>query len=361
MGMRTADFDYELPEGLIAQAPVIPRDASRLLVVDRAAGSLEHRRFSDLPGFLSAGDVLVFNDSRVFPARLYGRKPVGGKASGGRVELLLLERVDGRDGREWRALVRPGRRMQRGSSFFVDGHGGDLAEVLEVAEDGTRLVRLPAGLDLPAVGVVPLPPYIKKPLGDPERYQTVYARPEGSVAAPTAGLHFTDGLLGELRKRSVETVFVTLHVGWDSFRPVTVDDPFDHRMHSERYELSADAAARINNAKSEGRRVIIVGTTAVRLLESNADGGPNGEVFERSRHDAGGPLTPGRGSTDYFIAPGHHFKIVDGLVTNFHLPRSTLLMLVSAFAGRERVLAAYAEAVAQRYRFYSLGDAMLIV
>jgi S-adenosylmethionine:tRNA ribosyltransferase-isomerase len=358
MGMRTADFDYELPEGLIAQTPVKPRDSSRLLVLDRAAGSLQHRRFCDLPGFLSAGDVMVFNDSRVFPARLYGRKPVGGKPVGGRVELLLLERV-AED--RWRALARPGRRLQRGTTFFIDGHGGELAEVLEVADDGTRLVRLPAGLDLSAVGVVPLPPYIKKPLGDPERYQTVYSRPEGSVAAPTAGLHFTVGLLGELRKRSVETVFVTLHVGWDSFRPVTVDDPFDHRMHSERYELSADSAATINKAKSEGRRVIVVGTTAVRLLESNADRGPNGQVFERSQDDTGGPLTPGRGNTDYFVAPGHEFKIVDGLVTNFHLPRSTLLMLVSAFAGRERVLAAYADAITQRYRFYSLGDAMVIL
>jgi S-adenosylmethionine:tRNA ribosyltransferase-isomerase len=358
MGMRTADFDYDLPQGLIAQTPVMPRDASRLLVLDRRSGSLQHRRFSDLPGFLSAGDVLVFNDSRVFPARLYGRKPLGGKPVGGRVELLLLERV-GDD--RWRALARPGRRLQKGASFFVDGRDGDQAEVLEVAEDGTRLVRLPPDLDLAAVGVVPLPPYIKKPLGDPERYQTVYARPEGSVAAPTAGLHFTEGLLEEIRDRGVETVFVTLHVGWDSFRPVTVDDPFDHRMHSERYELSPGSAAAINRANSEGRRVVVVGTTAVRLLESNADGGPNGDAYERAGGDTGGPLTPGTGNTDYFIAPGHEFKIVDGLVTNFHLPRSTLLMLVSAFAGREHVLAAYAEAVRERYRFYSLGDAMVIV
>ncbi len=356
--MRTADFDYELPPELIAQTPLTPRDSSRLLALDRASGSLAHQGFTDLPNYLGSGDVLVFNDSRVFPARLYGHKPLGGKPSGGQVEVLLLERVNERD---WRALVRPGRRLQKGASFFIDGGPDERAEVLDVADDGTRLVRLPSGVDLSAVGVVPLPPYIKKPFGDPERYQTVYARPEGSVAAPTAGLHFTDRLLDEIRQRGVETVFVTLHVGWDSFRPVTVDDPRDHPMHSERYELSPESAAAINRAKSEGRRVIVVGTTAVRLLESNADGGPNGVVGERAADDPGGPLTPGHGSTDYFIAPGHEFKVMNGLVTNFHLPTSTLLMLVSAFAGRERVLAAYAEAVKERYRFYSLGDAMLLI
>ena len=355
--MRTADFDYELPPELIAQSPVTPRDSSRLLALDRASGSLTHQSFSDLPAYLNSGDVLVFNDSRVFPARLYGHKPVGGKPTGGQVELLLLERVNERD---WRALVRPGRRMQTGASFFIDGHDCERAEVLDVADDGTRLVRLPSRIDLAAVGVVPLPPYIKATLDDPERYQTVYSRPEGSVAAPTAGLHFTGRLLDDIRQRGVETVFVTLHVGWDSFRPVTVDDPRNHPMHSERYDLSPESAAAINRARSEGRRVIVVGTTAVRLLESNADGGPNGSVGERTASDPGGPLTPGQGSTDYFIAPGHEFKVMDGLVTNFHLPTSTLLMLVSAFAGRERVLAAYAEAVRQRYRFYSLGDAMFI-
>jgi S-adenosylmethionine:tRNA ribosyltransferase-isomerase len=356
--MRTADFHYELPPELIAQKPVTPRDSSRLLALDRVTGSMAHQSFTDLPGHLESGDVLVFNDSRVFPARLYGHKPIGGKPTGGQVELLLLKRVNER---QWQALVRPGRRLQKGTSFFIDGYDGGLAEVLDVVDDGTRLVRLPEGLDLSAVGVVPLPPYIKKPFGDPERYQTVYARPEGSVAAPTAGLHFTDCLLGEIRKRGIETVFVTLHVGWDSFRPVTVDDPRQHRMHSERYELSPASTAAINKARSEGRRVIVVGTTAVRLLESNADGGPNGETYERAAGDTGGPLTPGHGSTDYFIAPGHDFRVVNGLVTNFHLPTSTLLMLVSAFTGRERVLAAYAEAVRQRYRFYSLGDAMLVI
>ena len=356
--MRTADFDYELPPELIAQAPLTPRDSSRLLALDRASGSLAHRRFSDLPTYLESGDILVFNDSRVFPARLYGHKPIGGKPTGGQVELLLLEHIGERD---WRALVRPGRRMQKGASFFIDGHDGGLAEVLDVADDGTRLVRLPSGIDLSAVGVVPLPPYIKATLDDPERDQTVDARPEGSVAAPTAGLHFTDRLHNEVRALGVQTVFVTLHVGWDSFRPVTVDDPRNHPMHSERYELSAESAAAINRAKSQGRRVIVVGTTAVRLLESNADGGPNGAVSERAADDPGGLLTPGHGSTDYFIAPGHEFKVMDGLVTNFHLPTSTLLMLVSAFAGRERVLAAYAEAVRERYRFYSLGDAMLLI
>lgn len=356
--MRTADFDYELPPDLIAQTPVEPRDSSRLLVLDRATGELAHRRFTDLPGYLRDGDVLVFNDSRVFPARLYGRKPVGGKPVGGRVELLLLERV-GED--LWRALTRPGRRLRDGASFFIDGLEDEQGEVLEVAEDGTRLVRLPHGLDLSVVGAIPLPPYIKERLSDSERYQTVYSRPEGSVAAPTAGLHFTGRLLDEIRGTGAQTVFVTLHVGWDSFRPVTVDDPKHHRMHSEHYELSADSAAAINRAKAEGRRVLVVGTTAVRLLESNADVGPNGEAYERTATDPGGPLTPGHGSTDYFISPGHRFKAVDAMVTNFHLPRSTLLMLVSAFAGRERVLAAYEQAVARRYRFYSFGDAMLIV
>ncbi len=351
--MRTADFDYELPVELIAQAPVTPRDSSRLLILDRATGRLEHRRFSELPGYLESGDVLVFNDSRVFPARLYGRGH-----DGGRVELLLLERVD-ED--QWRALARPGRRLRNGATFSIDGQKGDLAEVLEMAEDGTRLVRLPRGLDLSAVGVVPLPPYIKMALDDPERYQTVYSRPEGSVAAPTAGLHFTDRLLDEIREMGVETVFVTLHVGWDSFRPVTTGDTRDHRMHSERYELSPESAAAINQAKAEGRRVIVVGTTAVRLLESNATDGPNGQTYERADGDTGGPMTPGDGSTNYFITPGHGFKVVDAMVTNFHLPRSTLLMLVSAFAGREQVLATYEEAVAQLYRFYSLGDAMLVL
>ena len=354
--MRTADFDYHLPEGLIAQTPVTPRDSSRLLVLGRESGDVEHRRFSDLPELLAAGDLLVLNDSRVFPARLYGRKPIGGKPVGGRVELLLLER---KGEREWRALARPGRRLRKGTRFFIDGATGD-AEVLDVAEDGTRLVRLPPGLDLATAGVVPLPPYIKAPLADPERYQTVYARPEGSVAAPTAGLHLTSRLLQDIRAKGVETIFVTLHVGWDSFRPVTVDDTADHRMHSERYELSAESAAAINRARAEGRRVISVGTTAVRLLESNAAEGPSGATSPRTADDPGGPLTPGVGSTTFFVTPGYRFEVVDALVTNFHLPRSTLLMMVSAFAGRENVLAAYREAVARRYRFYSLGDAMLI-
>ncbi len=355
--MRTDEFDYELPSELIAQGPAEPRDSSRLLVLSRRGGALRHLTFLDLPGCLRPNDLLVFNDSRVFPARLYGRKPIGGKPLGARVELLLLERLNGSD---WRALARPGRRLREGARFYVDGMKEGAATVLGVRADGTRVVRLPEGIDLAAVGVVPMPPYIRTRLRDTERYQTVYSRHEGSVAAPTAGLHFTEDLLGQVRSLGVETIFVTLHVGWDSFRPVTVDDPRDHHMHSERYELSTGSAAAINRAKAEGRRVVVVGTTAVRLLESNAAGDTGQEGYERSKDDPGGPLSPGRGTTDLFIAEGHEFRVIDALITNFHLPRSTLLMLVSAFAGRCRIRAAYEEAIAHRYRFYSLGDAMLI-
>ena len=355
--MRTDDFDYELPSELIAQGPAEPRDSSRLLVLDRLHGAPRHLAFSDLPGCLQLKDLLVFNDSRVFPARLHGRKPIGGKPLGARVELLLLECLEGAD---WRALARPGRRLREGAMFYIDGVREGAATVLGVCADGTRVVRLPEGIDLAAVGVVPMPPYVRSRLRDAERYQTVYSRHEGSVAAPTAGLHFTEALLGQIRASGVETIFVTLHVGWDSFRPVTVDDPRDHPMHSERYELSAESAAAINRAKTEGRRVVVVGTTAVRLLESNVAAGTGLEAYERSVDDPGGPLRPGRGITDLFIGEGHEFRVVDALITNFHLPRSTLLMLVSAFAGRCRIRAAYEEAIAHRYRFYSLGDAMLI-
>ena len=355
--MRTDDFDYELPAELIAQVPAEPRDSSRLLVLNRLDGDLRHLAFSALPDCLQPNDLLVFNDSRVFPARLYGRKPIGGKPLGARVELLLLDRLEGAD---WRALARPGRRLREGARFYVDGIKEGEATVLGVCADGTRVVRLPEGIDLAAVGVVPMPPYIRTSLRDAERYQTVYSRHEGSVAAPTAGLHFTESLLGQIRSFGIETIFVTLHVGWDSFRPVTVDDPRDHRMHSERYELSTESAAAINRAKAEGRRVVVIGTTAVRLLESNAASEAGLQACERSMDDPGGPLSPGRGSTDLFIGEGHEFRVVDALITNFHLPRSTLLMLVSAFAGCRLIRAAYEEAVAHRYRFYSLGDAMLI-
>ncbi len=343
--MKTADFDYLLPDELIAQTPAEPRDHSKLMVVSRAAGATSHRRFYELPDLVREGDVLMFNDSRVVPARLYGRRD----GTGARVEMLLLGRL--RDG-AWRALVRPGRRMREGATFRVEadrGADGLTGEIVGVEPDGSRRLRLSSD-ELRGVGVVPLPPYIRAPLEDEERYQTVYSRVEGSVAAPTAGLHFTPGLLDRLRGAGVETVFVTLHVGWDSFRPVKVEEPADHPMHSEQWTLGAEAADAINRAKREGRRVVSVGTTAVRLLEQCASETPRGDEVVRA----------GSGWAGLYILPGHRFRMVDALITNFHLPRSTLLMLTCALAGRERVLRAYEEAVRLRYRFYSFGDAMLI-
>lgn len=346
--MRTSDFDYELPQELIAQTPVEPRDSSRLMVVSRADGSIQHRRFYDLPEYLRPGDVMVFNDSRVIPARLYGRRimdSTGSPQVGGQIEILLLSRLSPG---VWRALVRPGRRMREGIAFEISSDGDGMSgEVLSVEDDGTRIVRLSDEEHLNKVGVVPLPPYIHAPLADSERYQTVYSRIEGSVAAPTAGLHFTPRLLERVRDMGVETAFVTLHVGWDSFRPIKTDDVSSHKMHSEYWELSPESAETLNRAKREVRRVISVGTTAVRLLENAA-----------SLH--GGNLRPGSGWADIFITPGYKFRVVDALVTNFHLPRSTLLMLTSALAGRDLILRAYREAVEQRYRFYSFGDAMFI-
>ena len=340
--MKTDDFDYHLPEELIAQTPVEPRDHSRLMVLDRASGNFEHRRFYDLPDYLRPGDVLVFNDSRVIPARLYATR-----ASGGSAELLLLRRLE--PGR-WDALVKPGRRMRQGDTFEASRDGRRITgEVVEVHEDGSRTVELSGEEHLDVLGAVPLPPYIHEPLADPERYQTVYAKTRGSVAAPTAGLHFTPQLLDKLRSQGVETVFVTLHVGLGTFRPVTVDDPESHKMHPEYWELSPDAAEAIGKAKSEGRRVISIGTTAVRLMEQAAAVSVDPNV------------SPGSGWADIFIYPGYRFQLVDALVTNFHLPKSTLLMLTSALAGRDRLLSAYQEAASQGYRFYSFGDAMLIL
>jgi len=350
--LKTSEFDYGLPQELIAQTAVEPRDHSQLLVLSRKDGTIRHRRFYELPQFLRRGDVLVFNDSRVFPARLRGSRSDGGSA---KVELLLLER---RPQGVWKTLAKPGKRLREGARFRVERNGLEVeGEVLGVEEDGARLVRLPEDLDLSRMGEVPLPPYIHTPPADPERYQTVYARVEGSVAAPTAGLHFTPQLLDEVRAMGVETAFVTLHVGWGTFKPVEVEQVESHRMHSEHYELGAEAVEAISRAKREGRRVVVVGTTAVRLLESRAAQRPDGL------------LEPGAGWTNLFITPGHRFRVVDALVTNFHLPRSTLLMLTCAFggqgsspsSGRSLVFRAYHDAVAQRYRFFSLGDAMLLL
>ena len=337
--MQTADYDYALPEDLIAQTPLERRDECRLLVLKRATGEVSHHFFRDLPGLLRSGDLLVVNDTRVLPARLFGRKPTGG-----RVEVLLTRR---RGGELWDALTRPG--LAVGAS--VGFSGGLAATVVESYPDGQRLLRFNetgARLEasLHAHGHLPVPPYVKAALRRPDDYQTVYAREEGSVAAPTAGLHFTPELLDQLSARGVERADLTLHVGIGTFRPIKVDDPTKHHMHSEWYRVTPDAAERVNRARTEGRRIVAVGTTVVRTLESVAQ--------------EDGRVTPGEGETNLFIRPGYRFRGVDALITNFHLPRSTLLMLVSAFAGRERVLAAYAEAVRQRYRFYSFGDAMLI-
>jgi S-adenosylmethionine:tRNA ribosyltransferase-isomerase len=347
--VRLADFDYPLPAELIAQHPASPRDSARLLVLHRGDGRLEHRIFRDLPAYLRAGDVLVLNDTRVIPARLRGRRP-----SGGAVEVVLLRPAEGAAGREtWEALGRPGRRLRRGARILFPREGGAAlgAEVVGVRPDGIRLVAFEADRPVLEVarelGTLPLPPYIREPLAHPDDYQTVYARAEGAVAAPTAGLHFTPSLLDRLRAAGVAIVTVTMHIGLGTFRPVTAEDPRQHRMAAEWYEVTPQEAEAINAARAAGGRIIPVGTSAVRTLETVAD--------------AAGVVHAGSGWSELFIRPGHRFRAVDALVTNFHLPRTTLLMLVSALAGRELILRAYAEAVAQRYRFYSFGDAMLIL
>jgi len=343
--VRISDFDYHLPRELIAQEPLPERDASRLLVLDRGSGTVTHRRFRDLPDLLDPGDLLVLNRSRVFPARLLGRR-----AGGGPAEVLLVRRKP--DG-SWDALVRPGRRLRPGTTVEV---ADDLTVRVEDGEPGSplRRVRLLTGDADPEEtvarrGHVPLPPYIRRPdqAADRERYQTVYAREPGSVAAPTAGLHFTPALLEALAARGVERAFVVLHVGPGTFRPVEVEQVEDHRVDPEPSEVPAETAEAVARARDRGARVVAVGTTVTRALESAAL--PTGS------------LRPGRGETALVIVPGRPFQVVDALITNFHLPRSSLLLLVSAFAGRERVLAAYAEAVRERYRFYSYGDAMLVV
>lgn len=348
--MLTSEFDYHLPEGRIAQQPVEPRDASRLLVVHRATGELEHRTFRDIVDYLRPGDVLVANETRVIPARLRAVKD----PSGGRVEVLLLAR---RDPLRWEALVR-GRRVPVGQRLRFPAPGdasGPAAPVAATVEaitpSGGRLLRFDAPVDgrLASLGEVPLPPYIHQALDDPERYQTVYARAEGSTAAPTAGLHFTPELMARTRELGVEWVTVLLHIGLDTFRPVTEERVEDHQIHTEYCRLSVEAAETINRAKAGGRRVIAVGTTSVRVLETAARG-PEGTRVEAWD-----------GPTDLFITPGYRFRVVDALVTNLHLPRSSLLMLVSAFATRDLIMRAYEEAIREGYRFYSLGDSMLIV
>jgi S-adenosylmethionine:tRNA ribosyltransferase-isomerase len=340
--MRTSDFDYHLHPELIAQTPLEPRDHSRLMVLKRGGGSIEHHRFFEITDYLSAGDLLVFNDSRVIPARLKGRK----LDSGGRVELLLLHRLDGA---VWEALVKPAKRIAVGARVEIEGGDGILAEVIRVGEDGTRVISFSDETPLAQLGRVPLPPYIKSPLTDPERYQTVYARVLGSVAAPTAGLHFTPELLSKIEQSGVRLLFTTLHVGLDTFRPVKEDDPLKHPIHKEYGSLSPEVAAELSRAKTEGRRVICVGTTTVRLVEAAARGKDPTKI------------QPFEGWADLFILPGYKFRIVDGVITNFHLPRSTVLMLVCAFAGRDFIDRAYREAVSRQYRFYSFGDAMLIL
>ena len=342
--MKTSDFDYFLPKELIAQRPLKYRDHSRLMILDKFSGSIEHRRFFDLPNYLNQGDVLVFNDSRVVPARLVVEK----ERTQTKIEILLLQRI--RKG-VWKALIKPGKKMGPGTKFYF---GRNLPEpirgtVLEEELDGAKIISVEDEEQLIKTATIAIPPYIQEVVSDMERYQTVYSRAEGSIAAPTAGLHFTNLLLEKLRSDGVTVVFVTLHVGWDSFRPIRTENPIDHEMHSEYWELSSYSSDLLNKAKSEGRRVISVGTTAVRLLENAA-----------IKQD-GPPLVAGSGWADLFISPGYKFKMVDNLITNFHLPKSTLLMLTSALASKETMLTAYKEAVALKYRFYSFGDAMLIL
>jgi S-adenosylmethionine:tRNA ribosyltransferase-isomerase len=349
--VRLSDFDFDLPSDLVAQAPPDARGTSRLLRLNRADGTVDHHRFADLPALLEAGDLLVVNDSRVFPARLLGQRLPGGGAA----ECFLIQSTPDPD--TWVALVHPGQRLGPGARMiFEQGDHAIEAEVVSRHASGRRVVRLRARAGgsvndaIHAIGHMPLPPYVKRAdtAADRDRYQTVFARVEGSIAAPTAGLHFTPDLLAALEARGVERVSLTLHVGYGTFQPVRVEAIEDHVMEAERFEVPADTAAALTRARRQGRRVVAVGTTSTRTLESLVI-------------DADGAIQPQSGETALFIRPGHQFRLVSGLVTNFHLPRSSLLMLVSALAGRDAVLAAYRTAVAARYRFYSYGDAMLIL
>lgn len=340
--MKTSDFYYDLPKELIAQSPAECRSASRLLVYNRTTKSIEDKVFSDIIDYLNPGDVLVRNTTRVIPARLYGTRP----DTGGKMEFLLLRRIDEK---HWECLVKPGRRAKVGLTFKISDELS--ATVTEMREDGNRIIRL--NYDgifeeiLDRAGEMPLPPYITERLNDKTRYQTVYAKENGSAAAPTAGLHFTDELLSRISEKGIDIVDVLLHVGLGTFRPVSVENVEEHHMHSEHYECTQDAAYRINRARANGGRIIAVGTTSCRTLESITD--ENGIVH------------PGSGSTDIFITPGYRFKAVDALITNFHLPESTLLMLISAFSSREEVMRIYKHAVEERYRFFSFGDASFFI
>lgn len=375
--MKISDYDYNLPEALIAQTPAEPRDSSRLLVLHRDTGALEHRHFRDLGDYLHPGDLLVANNSKVLPVRLYGKKA----DSGGAVEVLLLKK---RDSVTWEALVRPGRSLNPGVRLLFAGsparqpsdsdfrhrvrppHEGAhaYAEVVSRVEDGSgvRLLRFDREIEplLDELGMMPLPPYIHAPLQDRQRYQTVYAREPGSAAAPTAGLHFTPRLLGALQEQGVGFTSVTLHVGLDTFRPVTEENVEEHPMHSEWYEINEEAAAAINQARARAGRVVAVGTTSVRVLESAAlaqaaaTASIDSSTAERE-------LQAASGSTRLFIYPGFQYRLTDAIITNFHLPRSTLLLMIAAFVGRERIMAAYEEAVRLGYQFYSFGDAMLLL
>lgn len=342
--MDVSIFDFTVPEHLIAQTPLADRAQSRLLVVHKATGRLEHRRFYDIGEFLRPGDCLVMNNSKVIPARLWGMK----ESTGAKVEVLLLHR---RDGDLWETLVRPGKKVREGD-VLVFGDGLLKGVVEGRTEAGGRVVRFEYDGTFEAVldrlGEMPLPPYIRTPLTDAGRYQTVYAKEPGSAAAPTAGLHFTEALLAQLEERGVQLAFVTLHVGLGTFRPVTAERVEDHQMHAEYYEVDEETAQRIRRTKEAGGRIIAVGTTSCRTLEAIA------QKFN-------GQIEADRGWTDLFIYPGFHFQVIDGLVTNFHLPRSTLVMLVSAFAGLDLTRRAYEAAIRENYRFYSFGDAMLIV
>lgn len=340
--MTTKDFYYELPQELIAQTPLKDRTASRLLVLDRKSGEIEHRRFRDITEYLRPGDCLVMNNTRVIPARLYGVK----EDTGGKIEFLLLKRINLDT---WEIILKPGKRGRKGARF-VFGDGALRAEITEVKPDGNRIVRFEyEGVWeqlLDRLGEMPLPPYIKEKLTDKERYQTVYSKIDGSAAAPTAGLHFTEELIEQIKDMGVNTAYLTLHVGLGTFRPVSVENVEEHVMHSERYEINEETADLINRTRENGGRIIAVGTTSVRTLETAADDD--------------GRLKAESGNTDIFIYPGYKFKAVDALITNFHLPESTLLMLVSAFAGKDKVFKAYEEAVKEKYRFFSFGDAMFI-